>query len=83
MYSVTDERLPSCDTCDTSQHQAVQITAMEGIYKVTDNVYKILKVCSLSLLVFGLIPKLGGEWESHGTSGTDDLSSTTSVRRLR
>ena len=57
--------------------------AMEGIYKVTDNVYKILKVCSLSLLVFGLIPKLGGEWESHGTSGTDDLSSTTSVRRLR
>ena len=49
MYSVTDERLPSCDTCDTSQHQAVQITAMEGIYKVTDNVYKILKVCSLSL----------------------------------
>ena len=57
--------------------------AMEGIYKVTDNVYKILKVSPLSLLVFCLIPKLGGEWESHGTSGTDDLSSTTSVRRLR
>ena len=77
MYSVTDERLPSCDT---SQYQQGNGGHLQGDGQCLQDTQGLL---SLSLLVYCLIPKLGGEWESHGTSGTDDLSSTTSVRRLR